>query len=350
MQSQGVLMYFALSLYCWVHVYTAVTYGLGGLLSSLVVQTSDRLWLSRLLGLQAVCKLFCRLFSHRALWSLAPWIEPSVHLSVCGWVLCLTRSWDSASLEWRWGLCRWLPALETTQDKQTFNKLQVHFRDRQQTAGRHKSFANKPLVSRVRLLQKPAGAVSATLVFSVSSCWWWVSFLWRTSECFSRWEWGRQLALMDSAAVKRLDSADTHWPRESSKRTMTIHEQWSRASLQRESAVCSEDRQWGQVQHTKLNMQMCRGEKTPGLTLSAPGRLKLNRFKLNSFYPNSHQTVTYLISQQLLKRFSFDQRGKWSSVWLIFHFFIVWKFPLSPLNTWDVLTVNTGWWISNLRD
>lgn len=286
--------------------------GWGGLLSSLVVQTPDRLWLSRLLWFASCLQAVCRLFSHRALWSLAPWIEPSVHLSVCGWVLCLTRSWGLASLEWRWGLCCWLPALETTQNKQTFNKLQVHFRDGQQTAGRHRSFANKPLVSRATLLKKPAGVVSATLVFSASSCWWWVSFLWRTSECFSRWEWGRQFAvdsLMDSAAVKRLDSADTHWPRESSKRTMTIHEQWSPASLQWESAVCSEDRQWGQVQHTKLNMQMCLGEKTPGLTLSAPGRLHLNRFKLNCFYPGSHQIVTYLISQQLLKRCSFDQRG-----------------------------------------
>lgn len=79
-----------------------------------------------------------------------------------------------------------------------------------------RSFPNK-------LLQMPAGAVLSTLGFGVSSCWWCVSFLWRISECFSRWEWGRQLtvSLMDSAAAKRLDSADTHWPRESSERTMT---------------------------------------------------------------------------------------------------------------------------------
>lgn len=56
----------------------------------------------------------------------------------------------------------------------------------------------------------------------MSSCWWWASFLWRTSQTFSRWEWGRQLtvSLRDSAAAKRLDSADTHWPRESREKTM----------------------------------------------------------------------------------------------------------------------------------
>lgn len=114
-------------------------------------------------------------------------------------------------------------------------------------AGRHWFFTNKLLISRLAVLKIPAGVVF-TLGFCASSCWWWVSFLWRTSECFSRWEWGRQLtvSLMDSAAAKRLDSADTHWPRESSKRTMTItvHEKWSSAVSH--TAVYSEDRQSGE--------------------------------------------------------------------------------------------------------
>lgn len=54
-----------------------------------------------------------RLRSHRAQWSLDPWIEPSSRLSVCGRALRLSRRWNSASLEWKWGLCCWLPAAET---------------------------------------------------------------------------------------------------------------------------------------------------------------------------------------------------------------------------------------------
>lgn len=38
---------------------------------------------------------------------------------------------------------------------------------------------------------------------------------------------------MDSAAAKRLDSADTHWPRESSKKTMTTQHMSSDLELLR---------------------------------------------------------------------------------------------------------------------
>lgn len=215
MQSQEILVNFVLSLYCWVQSgHCSYIWVWGPLVLSCCTNIFNCLWLSRLLSPQNC------LYSHHVLWSLAPWIEPSVRLSVCGWVLCLTRRWDLASLEWRWGLCRWLPALCTAQDKYIF-------RNRQQTAGRHRAFANKLLVTIVTVLKVPAGVVDTTFGFGASSFWWWASFLWRTSECFSRWEWGKQLtaeSLMDSAAAKRLDSADTHWPRESSKRTMTTHE------------------------------------------------------------------------------------------------------------------------------
>lgn len=53
--------------------------------------------------------------SHRAPWSLDPWIEPSSHLSVCGWAPRLNRRWKSASLEWKWGLCCCLSASYTGQ-------------------------------------------------------------------------------------------------------------------------------------------------------------------------------------------------------------------------------------------
>lgn len=55
--------------------------------------------------------------SHRAQWSLDPWIEPSSRLSVCGWAPRLTRRWNSASLEWKWGLCCCLSASDTGQDQ-----------------------------------------------------------------------------------------------------------------------------------------------------------------------------------------------------------------------------------------
>lgn len=145
MQSQEVLFHFVPSLYCWVQGgHCSYIWVWGPLVLSCCTNTFNCLWLSRLLSPQNC------LYSHRVLWSLAPWIEPSVRLSVCGWVLCLTRRWDLASLEWRWGLCRWLPALGTAQDKYIF-------RNRQQTAGRHRAFANKLLVTRVRMLKVPAG-------------------------------------------------------------------------------------------------------------------------------------------------------------------------------------------------
>lgn len=114
---------------------------------------------------------------------------------------------------------------------------------------------------------------TVTFSFAVSSCWWWESFLWRTSECFSLCEWGRQLtvSLMDSAAAKRLDSADTHWPRESRRKTMTKHAEHERRSsagshwslrfpkqtnkveVNIQSRICKCDREdtsvdWGQTQ------------------------------------------------------------------------------------------------------
>lgn len=100
---------------CWKYGWYVVT---GLVLFSVVVQT--RLTVCDWAG-WTPCKLLTCLFSHHVLWSLAPWIEPSVRLSVCGWVQCLTRSGDLASLEWRWGLCHWLPALDTAQDE-TGNK------------------------------------------------------------------------------------------------------------------------------------------------------------------------------------------------------------------------------------
>lgn len=160
------------------------------------------------------------MLSHRALWSQAPWIELCARLYVCGWVLCLVRSWNLASLGWRWGLCCWL----TTLDKIHIEHMYCIQGQQQLEQIYSKEAASyKTEINQNNTNQIPSG-VLPTLGLSVSSWWWWVSFLWRTSECFSRWEWGRQLteSLRDSAAAKRLDSADTHWPRESRKRTMTI--------------------------------------------------------------------------------------------------------------------------------
>lgn len=55
-----------------------------------------------------------RWLSYHALWSLAPWIELSARLSVCGWVQFRTRSWNLAFLGWRLGLFRWSPAADTS--------------------------------------------------------------------------------------------------------------------------------------------------------------------------------------------------------------------------------------------
>lgn len=73
----------------------------------LLYKHSDHPW-QKVLGASLPC-------SHRAQWSLDPWIEPSSRLSVCGWALPLTRRWNSASLEWKWGLCCCLPAADTAQ-------------------------------------------------------------------------------------------------------------------------------------------------------------------------------------------------------------------------------------------
>lgn len=146
--------------------------------------------------------------THHVPWSLDPGIELSARLSACGSVLRPARSWDWASLGWRRGLCHWLPASDTAEDE------------------RARSSTRKLLLSE-QTWGFSAGVVGPTWGSSASSWGWWVSFLWRTSECFSRWEWGTQLTVsrMDSAAAKRLDSAETHWPRESRKRTMAVHEE-----------------------------------------------------------------------------------------------------------------------------
>lgn len=66
-----------------------------------------------LLYTRSYCAWRDRLRSHRAQWSLDPWIEPSSRLSVCRRALRLSRRWSSASLEWKWGLCCRLPAADT---------------------------------------------------------------------------------------------------------------------------------------------------------------------------------------------------------------------------------------------
>lgn len=102
------------------------------------------LWLSRLDLLQ-MC-----MFSYHVLWSLAPWIEPSARLSVCGWALGLNRKWSLASLESRLGLYHWLPTLDTVPKDYSHCKLLRNFKDQQRTAGRHRCFTNKLLISRVK--------------------------------------------------------------------------------------------------------------------------------------------------------------------------------------------------------
>lgn len=142
----------------------------------------------------------------------------------------------------------------------------------QQTAGRHRIFKNKAPVVTLTMLRLSAGGVHTTFSFGVSSGWWWASFLCRTSECFSRWEWGRQStdeSLMDSAAAKRLDSADTHSPRESRERTMATHEWWpstARFVLETDDKAKA---------NTQSQTCKCASSKTPLLTLSAPGRWQL---------------------------------------------------------------------------
>lgn len=125
-------------------------------------------------------------------------------------------------IRYTWG---WIYPLQTpdTFQRSASNSWEEHILDKQ---------------PRVTLLNMSARYT--TLSVGASSCWWWVSFLWRTSECFSRWEWGVQLtvSLMDSAAAKRLDSADTHWPRESSKRVMTTQYSSSELGLLH-TGVCS---------------------------------------------------------------------------------------------------------------
>lgn len=137
--------------------------------------------------------------SHHAQWSLDPWIELSSRFSACGWAPRLTQRWNSSSLEWRWGLCCCLSASDPGQN-QGFGFLIV------------------------------VAMLARILTFGASSCRWWASFLWRISDFLSRWEWVRQWTAepwMDSAAAKCLDRADTHWPRESSGRTMSRHKRWS---------------------------------------------------------------------------------------------------------------------------
>lgn len=115
MQSRDVLLHFFFVFTAVFQVDSSVTHGFKALLffsctKKLIFSVTKQAVLA------AKCLQNCQ-YSHRVLWSPAPWIEPSVHLSVCGWFLFLTQRWDLASLEWRWGLCRWLPALDTARDK-----------------------------------------------------------------------------------------------------------------------------------------------------------------------------------------------------------------------------------------
>lgn len=223
----------------------------------------------------------CCTFSYHVLWSLALWIEPFARLSVCGWAQCLIHRWGSVSLEWTWELCSLLPKSDL---KSGWVKYTENLKSQHQTAGRHRCFTDKLTHIQNKTAEDPFHCIVPTFGFSVSSCWWWVSFLWRTSECFSRLDWGRQLtlSLRDSAAAKRLDSADTHWSRESSKRTMT-EKYMSRALELLRGEVFSQYRQWTEFRHTKWNMQMFRRKDTSMLTLKCCSCFTPSQYALSSY-------------------------------------------------------------------